>query len=188
MFVFLFWLAAAIISRPMKTVYPRAHQRSHVSGQGWLARASNSHVRLSGIHGSALLSTCIFHGHVTFDTFVPTMASQLFSLGAWYFLPNVRDPFLLNGNIANASQLATGWLQSFYYRVSTPAGERFPQPGEPRWIKHRKNIFVLVVATYLLYTIYEADWTLQRQSDFYKDLGVPVDVDEKKLQSHFRRL
>jgi hypothetical protein len=88
----------------------------------------------------------------------------------------------------NALQLVTGWIQSFYYRVTTPAGGRFPQPGEARWIRHRKITFILVVVTYLLYTIYEADWTLQRQSDFYKDLGVPVDADEKRLQSRFRRL
>jgi hypothetical protein len=88
----------------------------------------------------------------------------------------------------NVVQLATNWLQSFYYRTTIRAGEPWPLAHEPRFQKHRRIIFTLVIAAYLLYTIYEVDWDLQKKGDFYTDLGVPVDVDEKKLQSRFRRL
>jgi len=102
----------------------------------------------------------------------PMSTNYLLSLAGWYFLPN----------------LATGWLQSFYYRVSLRAGEPAPQPGSPQFMKHRRNIYFIVIVAYLLYSIYEADWQLQRESDFYRDLAVPIDVDERTLKSQLRRL
>lgn len=45
-----------------------------------------------------------------------------------------------------------------------------------------------VVILYLLYTIYEADYWVRQQRDFYQDLNVPQDADEKKIKSRFRRL
>jgi hypothetical protein len=47
---------------------------------------------------------------------------------------------------------------------------------------------MLVIVAYLLYTIYEADWQLQQEGNFYSLLGVPPDAEEKKIQSQFRRL
>lgn len=47
---------------------------------------------------------------------------------------------------------------------------------------------MLVIVAYLAYTIYEADWSLHRAGDFYRDLAVPLDVDERKIQSQFRKL
>ncbi|KAJ9632116.1 hypothetical protein H2203_000517 [Taxawa tesnikishii (nom. ined.)] len=100
------------------------------------------------------------------------MASNLLSLGGWYFLPN----------------LVTGWAQSIYYAVWIRAGDPRPQPGTPLYAKHRRRIHVLVILTYLLYTIYEADWELRRAGDFYQDLGVAHDASERTIQSRFRRL
>lgn len=45
-----------------------------------------------------------------------------------------------------------------------------------------------VVMLYLVYTIYETDYWVRRQSDFYQALGVSLDADEKKIKSKFRRL
>jgi hypothetical protein len=45
-----------------------------------------------------------------------------------------------------------------------------------------------VIVAYLAYTIYEADWSLQRASNFYRDLAVPLDADERKIQAQFRKL
>lgn len=45
-----------------------------------------------------------------------------------------------------------------------------------------------VVIVYLLYTIYETDYWMRRESDFYQDLGLNLDADEKKIKSKFRRL
>lgn len=45
-----------------------------------------------------------------------------------------------------------------------------------------------VVVVYLLYTIYETDYWIRQQSDFYQDLGLSLDADEKKIKSKFRRL
>lgn len=87
-----------------------------------------------------------------------------------------------------ARQLATGYLQSFYYSLTIRAGDPKPAPGSPRHVRDRGRIHILVLATYLLYTLYEAHWEIQRAGDFYKILGVSHDVDEKTLQSRFRRL
>lgn len=45
-----------------------------------------------------------------------------------------------------------------------------------------------VVMVYFIYTIYEADYLVREQSDFYQYLGVPLDADEKRIKSRFRRL
>lgn len=82
----------------------------------------------------------------------------------------------------------TGLVQTAFYSIWVRAGETKPQPGTARFVRDRKRIHVLVIVLYLLYTIYEADWQLQRTGDFYQDLGVSHDVDEKALQSRFRRL
>lgn len=41
---------------------------------------------------------------------------------------------------------------------------------------------------YLLYTIYEADFQLRMAGNFYQDLGVGLGVDERGINSRFRRL
>lgn len=44
------------------------------------------------------------------------------------------------------------------------------------------------MAVYLAYTIYEADYDLQRAGSFYGDLGVPLTASEREIKSRFRRL
>lgn len=61
-------------------------------------------------------------------------------------------------------------------------------PGSPRYVKHRRNILIAIYAAYLTFTIYEADYNQQRLSNVYRDLGVPIDVDESGINSRFRRL
>lgn len=55
-------------------------------------------------------------------------------------------------------------------------------------MRDRRMIQIAVIVLYLLYTIYEADYQLVREGDFYTLLGVPHDVGDKALQSKFRRL
>ncbi|KAL2196401.1 hypothetical protein P885DRAFT_61001 [Corynascus similis CBS 632.67] len=98
--------------------------------------------------------------------------SALLSLLGWSFLPS----------------LVTGWTQSLYYSITIRAGDPKPQPGTPRFAEHRRRIHIAVVALYLLYTIYEADYDLQRQGTFYTDLGVPLHATEREVKSRFRRL
>ncbi|KAI9835788.1 MAG: hypothetical protein M1838_005224 [Thelocarpon superellum] len=100
------------------------------------------------------------------------MASNLLSFVGWTFLPN----------------MVTGWVQSIYYGISIRAGEPKPPPGSPRYVKHRRRINILVIAVYLLYTIYEADWQMRRAGDFYSDLGVTPAVEDRVIKSKFRRL
>lgn len=85
-------------------------------------------------------------------------------------------------------QLVTGYLQSTLYAIIIRAGDPKPQPGSPRYMQDRKRIHIFVIVVYLLYTIYDADYQLRRAGNFYEILGVPYDVDEKGLQSRFRRL
>ncbi|KAH6845142.1 hypothetical protein B0I37DRAFT_177421 [Chaetomium sp. MPI-CAGE-AT-0009] len=98
--------------------------------------------------------------------------SALLSLLGWSFLPG----------------LVTGWTQSLYYSITIRAGDPKPQPGTPRWAEHRRRIHIAVVTLYLLYTIYEADYELQRAGSYYTDLGVPLDATEREIKSRFRRL
>lgn len=68
------------------------------------------------------------------------------------------------------------------------AGDPKPQAGSPRFNSHRRIIHILVVTLYLLYTIYEADADVRRESSFYADLGVLPSAVDKEIKSRFRRL
>ncbi|RMZ67405.1 hypothetical protein GMOD_00001322 [Pyrenophora seminiperda CCB06] len=87
----------------------------------------------------------------------------------------------------NAIQ-AAGYAQAVLYSIFIRAGDPKPQPGSPRFIKHRRNILIAVYAAYFVFTIYEIDFNVQRLSNAYNDLGVPIHVDESGLNSRFRRL
>ncbi|KAI0442440.1 membrane associated DnaJ chaperone-like protein [Xylaria telfairii] len=100
------------------------------------------------------------------------MSNNALSLMGWMFLPS----------------LVTGWVQSIYYGITIRAGDPHPSPNSPRWQLHRRRIHVLVITLYLLYTICEADYDLQRHGSFYQSLGVPFDASEREIKSRFRRL
>lgn len=88
-----------------------------------------------------------------------------------------------------ASQLATRFLQSTYYGITIRAGSPRPQPGQPRFAEHYRRIYILVVCAYLLFTIYEADWELQRSGgDFYSVLGVAPDAAVRDIKKRYRQL
>ncbi|OJD34475.1 heat shock protein [Diplodia corticola] len=97
--------------------------------------------------------------------------NQYLSVAGWWFLPTV-----------------VGYIQSFLYSLFIRAGDPRPQPGSPKFIRHKKIIQGLVVIGYLVYSIYEADWELQRAGNFYQALGVPVNATEKTINTRFRRL
>ena len=82
----------------------------------------------------------------------------------------------------------TGWLQSIYYGITIRAGDPKPQPGTPKYFKHRRRIHMTVIIAYLLYTLYEADYIVRRTGDFYQDLGLTPGAEEKQIKSKFRRL
>lgn len=94
----------------------------------------------------------------------------------------------MNHVLIDDTQLVTGWIQSLYYGIMIRAGDPKPQPGTPKYLKHRQRINIAVIVIYLLYTIYEADYWVRVDGDFYRDLQLPVDVDEKTIKSRFRRL
>jgi hypothetical protein len=100
------------------------------------------------------------------------MSNAILSYALWAFLPNI----------------VTGWLQSIYYGITVRAGDPKPQPGTPRYLKHRQRIHITVIIAYLFYTLYEADHWVQQQGDFYQALGVTPNVDERAIKSRFRRL
>jgi hypothetical protein len=96
----------------------------------------------------------------------------LVSLAGWYFLPG----------------LVTNWGQTIYYGLTIRAGAPQPQPGTPLFNTHRRNIFTLVIVGYLLFSIYQTDWQIRRDSDFYADLGIPYNADEKTVSRLLRRI
>jgi curved DNA-binding protein CbpA len=57
-----------------------------------------------------------------------------------------------------------------------------------RFIKHRRYILIAIYFAYFVFTIYEVDFNLQRSSNAYNELGVPLDVDESGINSRFRKL
>ncbi|KAK5134705.1 hypothetical protein LTR08_006220 [Meristemomyces frigidus] len=100
------------------------------------------------------------------------MSDNMLSLAGWYFLPN----------------LVTGYLQTALYAIFIRAGDPKPAPGTHRFVRDRKRVLIFVILAYLCYTIYEADYQLRRAGDFYSVLSVPHNVDDRALQSRFRRL
>jgi curved DNA-binding protein CbpA len=61
-------------------------------------------------------------------------------------------------------------------------------PQTPRFELHRRRIFILVIVSYLLYTLYETFHQVQVAGNYYTLLDVtPFDTD-KTIQSKFRRL
>lgn len=61
-------------------------------------------------------------------------------------------------------------------------------PGSPRHTSHRNTIHILVVASYLFYTIYEANYDLRSAPSFYTELGIPITAADREIKSRFRRL
>ncbi|KZM22120.1 hypothetical protein ST47_g6712 [Ascochyta rabiei] len=84
--------------------------------------------------------------------------------------------------------LAAGWAQSILYSIFIRAGDPKPQPGSARFIKHRRHILIAIYVAYFAFTLYEVDFNLQRSSNAYNDLGVPININESGLNSHFRKL
>jgi len=103
-------------------------------------------------------------------------------------LPCSNLKLLLWHQTLTPDQLVTGWLQTAYYSIWIRAGDPKPQPGSRQFVRDRIRIQTLVVVAYLLYTIYEADWQIRGTGDFYQALGVGHDVNERGVQSKFRRL
>ncbi|KKA18569.1 Membrane associated DnaJ chaperone [Rasamsonia emersonii CBS 393.64] len=98
--------------------------------------------------------------------------SSILSFIGWAVLPNY----------------VTSILQNVYYGITIRAGDPRPQPGSPRYAKHRRRIFIFVITTYLLYTLYESFYQIRAAGDFYRLLGVSPRADEKAIKSRFRRL
>lgn len=115
--------------------------------------------------------------------------SALLSFFGWSFLPSVSPCCLPSHSLVLIlSQMVSGWILSFYYRLITRAGDRIPQRGTQRYVRDYKRINIAVIAAYLLYTIYESYHQLSNTPNFYALLFSPIDADEKVLKSKFRRL
>ncbi|KAJ5096310.1 Heat shock protein DnaJ N-terminal [Penicillium alfredii] len=99
-------------------------------------------------------------------------ASSFLPLLGWSVLPNY----------------ATSFLQSVYYGITIRAGEPRPLPQSARYERHRRRIFIFVITSYLLYTLYETFHQIQRAGDLYQVLGVSPFSDERSIRSRFRRL
>lgn len=84
--------------------------------------------------------------------------------------------------------MATRFLQSLYYNVTIRAGSPRPQPGQHRFAEHYRRIYIFVVCVYLAFSIYEADWELQRAGDFYSILGLRPDANIRDIKRRYRQL
>jgi hypothetical protein len=68
------------------------------------------------------------------------------------------------------------------------AGEPRPQPQSVKFERHRRRIFIFVITSYLLYTLYETFHQVQVAGDYYQVLGVSPFADDRAIKSRFRRL
>lgn len=86
--------------------------------------------------------------------------------------------------------MAARFLQNLYYNITVRAGSPRPQPGQTRWAEHYRRTYIIVVCAYLLFTVYEADWELQRPAnrDFYSVLGVLPGASLKEIKRRYRQL
>ena len=84
--------------------------------------------------------------------------------------------------------MVTGWIQTVYYAITIRAGDPKPQPGSPRYVLHRQRIQISVIVIYLLYTLFEADYWIRQNRDFYQELGLTPSAGEKQIKSKFRRM
>jgi curved DNA-binding protein CbpA len=74
------------------------------------------------------------------------------------------------------------------YGIFIRAGDPKPQPGSTRFNAHRRYILIAIYFAYFAFTIYEVDFDLQRASNAYTELGIPIDIDESGVNSRFRKL
>lgn len=86
------------------------------------------------------------------------------------------------------TQYATSFLQNVYYGLTIRAGDPKPMPQTPRFETHRRRIFILVIVSYLLYTLYETFHQVQVAGNYYTLLDVTPFDSDKTIQSKFRRL
>ena len=97
----------------------------------------------------------------------------LFTYLGWSFLPNI----------------ATNTLQSFYYRLTLPAGTPPPQQGTALYARDHRRIRVVVLSLYLLYTLAQSLYDVKLAGDFYTLLTVsPYTTTDKEIKSRLRRL
>lgn len=68
------------------------------------------------------------------------------------------------------------------------AGDPKPQPGSPKYVIHRQRIQITVIVIYLLYTLFEADYWVRQNKDFFQHLGVTPSAGDKQIRTKFRRL
>ncbi|OAX77670.1 hypothetical protein ACJ72_08029 [Emergomyces africanus] len=98
--------------------------------------------------------------------------SNVLSYVGWAFLP----------------RYVTSFLQNIYYRITIRAGDHHPDPSSPRYARHYRRIYVVVVTSYLVYTLYESYHKLRAEGDFYQLLGVLPTSNDRTIKSRFRRL
>ncbi|CAG8834004.1 24128_t:CDS:2, partial [Gigaspora margarita] len=83
-------------------------------------------------------------------------------------------------------QLVTNWVQIIYYRLVYYAGANIPKPGQPKYELHRRRIFVVVVLSYLIYTIVDAVYSIK--PNYYDELKINQDFTIKEIKANFRKL
>lgn len=91
--------------------------------------------------------------------------SAILAFAGWTVIPNYASNFIHNGLI----------------RVLP-----LSPPGTAKYARDRRIIYVLVVSSYLLYSLIQAYRDLD--PNYFEMLGVPIDVEEKKLRTYFRKL
>ncbi|KAJ5698198.1 hypothetical protein N7462_000203 [Penicillium macrosclerotiorum] len=96
----------------------------------------------------------------------------IWSMLGWTFIPSTL----------------TDIIQHIFYILFVRGKEPYPAKNSERHQRDRRIIFALVISSYLLYTLYESVYQIQKIGDFYRVLGVSPLVDERTLKSTYRRI
>ncbi|KAJ2801099.1 hypothetical protein H4R20_003811 [Coemansia guatemalensis] len=99
-------------------------------------------------------------------------SSEFTSILGWLLLPQLAANYLLK---------ITHWI------LQQTAPRLVPHPKTPQYTRHRRIAYVVVVASYLLYTLWATEQALG--ANFYHVLGLrPDSFSASQLRRNFRRL
>lgn len=108
----------------------------------------------------------------------PTSSTALSMVG-WFIVPS----------------LATHYTQILYYKFTVPLGDASPLPGSPKYERHKRNIYALIISLYLVYSVVEAVWNVTNslspqstKNSLYGVLEVDPEATASTIRSAFRRM
>lgn len=107
------------------------------------------------------------------------ISSNALSMLGWFIVPS----------------LATHYTQVLYYKITVPLGDASPLPGSPKYERHKRNIYAMIISLYLVYSVVEAVWNVtnslspeSNKNSLYGALELDPEATASTIRSAFRRM